>query len=159
MHKFNIKLGPTARKNLLALIQWRRVYDKGCVSSNVGGWHSNDIRHLAQHEPLGWLLDRITTLSARHLDVKPLMMSNAWIVINEAGDFNKPHDHIPAHWAGVYYVQASEGDLKFVDPNLNLTPHDELLALFPAELRHWVHPHDQETDRIAISFNLVYRDG
>jgi uncharacterized protein (TIGR02466 family) len=167
------------RAALLESIQRFRQRDPGNKRSNVGGWHSSDIRHLKDDPPFGWLFQQLIAASVECIGrVRPraqsgdVFMDSAWIVINRAGEWNKPHTHMPSQWSGVFYCQVDEsiddrdeGHLLFIDPiplgphyrnpvNAFVRPENGLMVLFPSYLTHMVEPHRRDLERIVISFNL-----
>ena len=102
-----------------------------------------------------------------------------WINVNGKGAYNTPHDHPGWAWSGSYYVDVPEnavgrsGSIEFLDTRTNtrvvsidsapcfmskytLQPKSGQLLLFPAYLRHWVYPNEQDEDRISIAFNARF---
>ncbi len=110
--------------------------------------------------------------------------SAAWANIHRAGGYNVVHQHAGFQWAGVYYVAAQlvhnqgadpdenpySGVLTLEDPrpgaamtplqgfNAGLSTNIEattgMLVMFPAWLRHFVHPYQGLEPRISIAFNI-----
>jgi uncharacterized protein (TIGR02466 family) len=77
--------------------------------------------------------------------------------------------------SGTYYVSippdAHSGAFEFIDPRVNgaalsiegaacfdpaviLKPKTGMMMIFPSYLRHWVHPNEEETERVSIAFNI-----
>lgn len=106
-----------------------------------------------------------------------------WVNINPKGGFNTPHDHTGFHWSGCYYVNVPKstdersGMIEFLDargstgirapqvsmvfaPKFQVRPRAGTMLIFPAYLRHWVYPNQDDEDRISIAFNarVVERD-
>lgn len=106
-----------------------------------------------------------------------------WVNINPKGGFNTPHDHTGFHWSGCYYVNVPQsenersGIIEFLDPRgstgirapqvsmvfapkSQVRPRAGTMLIFPAYLRHWVYPNQDDEDRISIAFNasVVERD-
>jgi len=100
---------------------------------------------------------------------------NSWFIINNKGDFNKPHSHPPYWISGVYYVKADKdsGDIvfnnhaemnnyatsyfnynKFNSKEYRVIPETRMLILFPSWIYHFVTPNKTNKDRIAYSFNI-----
>ncbi|MDP4593280.1 MAG: 2OG-Fe(II) oxygenase family protein [Beijerinckiaceae bacterium] len=128
----------------------------------------------------GHIVDAVKTAS---LQVSPkldfsqwLIEVEGWINISGQGAYNAPHDHPGFVWSGVYYVSTpavavpGSGDIEFIDPRTNarvptiqgadcfadkkqITPEPGTLLLFPAYLRHWVHPNSCAADRVSVAFN------
>jgi hypothetical protein len=79
------------------------------------------------------------------------------------------HNHLPFHWAGVYYVRipalkGTEGHLVLHDPRdvfapgkpVVIPPQTGMLVMFPAWLKHQVLPVTQSgEERVAIAMNAV----
>ncbi|WP_370977866.1 TIGR02466 family protein [Agaribacterium sp. ZY112] len=158
--------------------------DKGLTRSNLGGWHSDDQLHLSENSEVRWLMQnimRISTACIRDFEKKPdqpaePLMTNAWVNVNQAQDWNVPHTHIPSDWSGVAYIDvgdsASEigeatkaGDIMFFNPlpmgqaqkrpaTVNYTPQVGQLILFPSYLMHMVAPHQSSDPRISVAFNI-----
>jgi hypothetical protein len=81
-------------------------------------------------------------------------VTNMWGLIYKKGDYSKEHDHDPAIYSFVYFVNCPSGSspLKFHGHKIN--PKDGNLIIFPSNLRHWVPVHKLNKDRIVISGNL-----
>ena len=108
-----------------------------------------------------------------------------WINVNPPGAFNAPHTHPNWALSGTYYVStparsvstapdALSGAFEFLDPRVNaaassiegapcfeqdaivMKPKAGMLMIFPAYLRHWVYPNDEESERVSIAFNIRY---
>tara|TARA_Y100001968_G_scaffold332006_1_gene388651 strand:+ start:1914 stop:2552 length:639 start_codon:yes stop_codon:yes gene_type:complete len=113
--------------------------------------------------------------SSKNLQIK----SEGWVNINKGTDFNSPHDHAGNTLSGCYYVKipkrilstiSTSGYIQFLDPNIGVNsdsvkifrsmrngfiqPQEDVLLLFPSWLKHMVHPHREQEDRISIAFNL-----
>ena len=102
-----------------------------------------------------------------------------WINVSPTHAMNAPHDHPGAFWSGTYYVQvpdppdakeALSGALEFIDPRgsigtnarlettftrpkFTVRPAPGTALLWPAFVRHWVHPNRAEEERVTIAFN------
>ena len=105
-----------------------------------------------------------------------LTFVGSWFSINRKYTYHEMHNHIPATWSGVYYVQADEDDapITFYDtnkqtnwpwagykeanayntPSYSVTPKTGRLLIFPAHLVHGVSQQKKDSERITISFNL-----
>jgi len=103
----------------------------------------------------------------------------AWCVVNRRGDYNIPHNHPNAAWSGVYYVRADPappekpyaGSIEFQDPRGGIAmakpaamyghlwhrvlPRPGMMLVFPGWMSHFVHPHDGDGERVAISFDAI----
>jgi len=103
-------------------------------------------------------------------------LAGSWFSINRKYSYHPIHNHVPATWSGVYYVQAEEDDayITFFDsnketnwpwapynetneyntPTFSIMPRTGRLLLFPSFLKHTVEQQMLERERITISFNL-----
>ena len=100
-----------------------------------------------------------------------------WVNCNGKGAFNTPHDHSGSHLSGSYYVSVPKTDnvqsgaLEFLNPmgtsgpklpngnlmaqsKLTFQPTPGLMVVFPAFLRHWVYPNQENAERVSIAFNV-----
>ena len=156
--------------------------DKGMSKSNLGGYHSEDIR---TNHVFGDLFDDIgkeVEKYIRDFDFGKFRgeLTNAWFNINQKGDANFQHMHSPSLISGVYYL-ASEGSIsgnlrlhsdsgakKWAMSNQNpkgwnianqslyeIAPVKNTLILFPAWMEHSVAESQSDLDRISVSFNYV----
>ena len=106
----------------------------------------------------------------------------AWANVLQPGGYNTVHCHDRFAWAGVYYVETGTDDpanplsglFEFVDPRsargalpipgdpfretIRIRPRPGLMVLFPGWLNHFVHPHTGGGPRIAIAFNIAYKE-
>jgi uncharacterized protein (TIGR02466 family) len=104
----------------------------------------------------------------------------AWVNVNQKGAFNKPHHHegYGTVWSSFYYVDTGQtrpgedvgGHTRFQDRSrvpkdilserdpfsreVDVTPTEGLLVLFPAGLYHYVEPYLGAAERMTIAFNL-----
>ncbi len=149
------------------------------VRSNRGGWHSHDELHTTSDPDLAWLMQALTAISSACIadfeKGRPhgqVAMVAAWANVNERGDWNLPHVHLPLDWSGVFYVDVAEdaakddiGEVMFLNPlplgdrwkretAVHYRPRTGMMLLFPAFLAHMVAPHRSEKPRISVAFNL-----
>ena len=107
------------------------------------------------------------------------LLVGSWFSINRKHSYHPIHNHVPATWSGVYYVQAEEDDafLTFFDdnkstnwpwtnfgesneyntPTFSIMPKTGRLLLFPSYLKHTVEQQIHDRERVTISFNLSIR--
>lgn len=100
----------------------------------------------------------------------------AWVNVNRNGDFNKVHVHPGSTWSGTYYVDTGDPidreagtPLHLFDPcqgrsttflppfvptSVVIHPEPGLMVLFPSYVPHMVFPHNGNSPRISIAFNL-----
>ena len=121
---------------------------------------------------------KTTSRHFSNLDLKDARISlNGWINVNFKGAYNAPHTHGSEFWSGTYYVSVPKtnfpdsGVIEFLDPRsrtqfmqikgnnflkpkVKFTPEPGKLVIFPSYLLHWVHPNEQEEERVSIAFNM-----
>lgn len=168
-----------------------RAAASGVQKSNYGGWQSEptlfqdpDPAVLPLREAV---LRALTDLSATVFALPPRALSvademTAWVNINQPGDYNARHVHVPSTWSGVYYVESGAapadarphaGHLELHDPRgdaidgrggalghqarITIAPEPGLLIVFPGYLPHFVHPYAGASERISIAFNARVR--
>lgn len=104
----------------------------------------------------------------------------AWVNVNQRGAFNKPHHHegFGTLWSSFYYVTSGRarpdedvgGHTRFQDRSrvpkevvnqpdpfsreVDISPREGTLVVFPAGLYHYVEPYIGSGERITIAFNL-----
>ena len=107
---------------------------------------------------------------------------DGWVNINPTHAMNAPHDHAGAFWSGTYYALVPlpddpddkvSGAIEFIDPRgslgssvqietpftkpkFSVRPGPGTLLLWPAYLKHWVHPNQASSDRMTVSFNAGF---
>jgi uncharacterized protein (TIGR02466 family) len=111
------------------------------------------------------------------VDQHPMAITGCWANINPPGAYHPTHNHPNNYLSGVYYVAVPESGsrIMFQDPRpsmimprprqftrLTANAADAQskpgrLLIFPAWLRHSVPANDGQTDRISISFNLMFK--
>ena len=105
--------------------------DKGRVSSNYGGWQSNNLS--LQEEVLK---DLIIEIEKNLVSIKELLclrkqfkliVADLWANVNGLGAVNTPHLHTGSVVSGVYYVTVprNSGKLRFINPAM------DHFAIFP----------------------------
>jgi uncharacterized protein (TIGR02466 family) len=121
-----------------------------------------------------------TRHAAPHADLGKLRTTaHGWINVNPKGAYNAPHEHGGNTWSGVYFVKTTRdpaqnsGLLDFLDPRtgttvpeysslqlfpkkISIRPVPGAIFIFPAYLMHWVHPNEEDEDRISIAFNVRF---
>ena len=124
------------------------------------------------------LVEIIAGSVAQYLEVErfPTMITGCWANINPPGSYHPTHNHPNNYLSGVYYVAVPEGGpaLVFQDPRPVLImpwtgklsrvtanacvaqPQPGRMVIFPSWLRHHVPSNQGTTERISISFNLMF---
>lgn len=172
----------TMKDSVVEHINDLRQQDQGIRRSNQGGWHSKGNFHQTEHPESQWLIKRlyeISTACVRDFEedrkFQHLLMREAWININQNGEWNAPHIHLPSQWSGVFYVDAGqpvvddpdvyEGMILFFDPlplgaewkrppTITFKPQTGHMLLFPSFLNHMVAPYFGKSPRISLAFNF-----
>jgi uncharacterized protein (TIGR02466 family) len=155
--------------------------DKGRNISNRGGYQSNDI-DLSNKLFADFFANiefHATGFASSVLKVETQFMHNAWININNFGDYNVIHNHPYSHISGVYYLKtpkdcgrlvlqnSAKDVLQYyeVDAGIKqrnqynsqefvLEPEPGKLYLFPSWINHYVQPNrNRNEERISIAFN------
>lgn len=163
-----------------------RERDASVAKSNQGGWHSPETLFQSKHPSVVWMVRTLfeaTVAAVRQVGMHPedehLAMTGCWANINEAGDWNAPHLHLPDVWSGVFYVDVNapqgaqrrsenDGDLIFVNPmplgnklgrpaTRARKPRNGTMFLFPSYLLHMVAPHFDDKPRISVAFNMKFK--
>jgi uncharacterized protein (TIGR02466 family) len=146
------------------------------------GWNSEDMQVLERPE-LAPLRQAIRAACADALKEmgqgERRFYLQSWINLHDRGGFNFLHMHEGSLLSGSFYLQVPPGSGEFVfrDPrpgvlhgfikgpvpnghaDINLTPSEGLLVLFPCWIEHYVEPHDSEEPRITIAFNANAMEG
>ena len=159
----------------------------GVNHSNIGGWQSPAIpqdSNLHKDDLLkNFLVDCLSDLP--FIDRSYTFNFDAWININENGNFNMPHTHPKCHLSGVLWVKIPEnsGNIIFISPyehvahveidelysdefkkshnsfsNYFLNPTEGYMILFPSHLVHYVDVNKSNEDRISVAFNILFED-
>lgn len=162
-----------------------RASDANVAKSNRGGWHSEETLFKSEHPSVKWMVRNVFEASVaavrqigQHPPDQQMVMSGCWININEAGDWNAPHLHLPDIWSGVFYIDVNagsaasrksdnDGDIIFINPMplgnklgrpaaKSRRPANGKMFLFPSYLLHMVAPHFDTRPRISVAFNMKF---
>lgn len=172
------------------LIEWIYQYkktDSGVVISNVGGWQSqsNFFEDATFAEYRKYIWDHVEKIFQDLLEVG-VSLDNMWINVNQKGNFNWPHVHPEAHFAGVFWIKCPKNSGSFLIESPHSFDHWKALGsykhnykneyylttnwqyesflmegkimTFPANLRHGVSVNNSDEDRISIAFNVRVND-
>lgn len=87
-----------------------------------------------------------------------LVLMSLWGMVYNPGDHQIVHDHLPCHWAFVYYVNTPENSppLVFDDCSFRFFPKAGQFIVFPAALRHHV-PESSISGRTNVVGNFYYQ--
>jgi uncharacterized protein (TIGR02466 family) len=112
------------------------------------------------------------------VDQYPMTITGCWGNINPPGAYHPTHHHPNNYLSGVYYVAVPPAGSRIVfqDPRPSMImprprqftrltanaadaeSRPGRLLIFPAWLKHSVPANDGQTERISISFNLMFKD-
>jgi len=172
---------------LIDYLMGLRSADKGVFRSNVRGWHSTETLYEHDNEHIQWMVRKIQNIAmtaAKHFhgEKRPgyPQLAACWANISDSGAWNAPHQHLPADWSGVFYLDAetnskpgqngiADGDLLFFNPlpmgrrfdrptTISYRPVNGKLLIFPAYATHMVAPHFNARPRVSVSFNLFWQN-
>lgn len=158
--------------------------DKNPVKYSNNGYTTfgkgENILDLEEAEDLKkWISDTVNLFSSSAGVDGEFVYHDNWFAINRQYSYHEQHNHIPAVWSGVYYVQANENDsgLTFINKNLesnwpwgSTQDYEALkynatmpisagvLYVFPGYLEHKVDQQLIDQERIMISFNMVRKN-
>lgn len=102
-----------------------------------------------------------------------------WVNVSPTHAMNAPHDHAGVFWSGCYYVSVPlppddedklSGAIEFIDPRGSIgtsasfetpftrpkftaRPASGTCLLWPAFVKHWVHPNRARDERVTVAFN------
>jgi uncharacterized protein (TIGR02466 family) len=174
-------------RTLMDEILARRAADpKSRQISNRGGWQSSRDLFTWPTSECAMLrdaaIDAMHRITRQMLppDAPPLaaaIESDSWANVSPSGAFHVVHSHGGYSWSGVYYpatVEAGDngGRMELLDPRANVgivgvtenseirfvvAPKAGLMVMFPSWLQHYVTPHQNDTERISVAFNLRIR--
>jgi uncharacterized protein (TIGR02466 family) len=111
------------------------------------------------------------------VDQYPMQVTGCWANINPHGAYHPTHHHPNNYLSGVYYVAVPPpgSQIFFQDPRpsmimpkpreysrltanaANAESKEGRLLIFPAWLKHSVPSNQGQSDRISISFNLMFK--
>lgn len=154
--------------------------DLGKKSSNIGGWHSNNLvgQHLDLNDLFINIEKHVNIFSKQCNFLNSIELKDIWININSTNNFNLIHTHPNCKFSGVYYVKTpkNSGDLVFYNPSCDMMIYDwnddfknfnsynshrfvfpiqeNQLYLFPSWLKHSVNPNLSNKERVSLSFNF-----
>ena len=127
--------------------------DKGALMTS---WKSYDIKEF--NLICTWIRNFLlsSSLTTRHDD---LILSDydLWGQLYNKGSYQEAHDHLPAHWSFVYYVNTPRGSspLVFEESKKRYYPKTGEAIVFPGWIRHFVPPNKCE-GRSIVDGNFMY---
>ena len=150
--------------------EWALRYkenNESCKKSNVGGYQSSSKT-----------FDKLPLVYAKHItDIcmtllkVDFVLNDWWLNVNEKGNFNTQHTHPKADLSGIWYITDNNNSLAFVDPLshsryalngvfnnrgdcVSFNSKAGEILIFPSDVPHFVEPHELDTKRISVSFNM-----
>ena len=157
--------------------------DEGMARSNRGGWHSSCGLHCDKQfvkKYLNYFGESLT----EQLSIPEFYITNCWLNVNKAGDYNSLHNHPSCDFSLVWHIKTPQncGNLLFKNPQmfneyrfLSCLPKETQekhlsykiytiestegnCFLFPSHLYHQVESNESEETRISMSANLVFNE-
>lgn len=155
------------------------IIDSGLIDgdrtrSSVGdAWKSDLMLHHAGHtESLPVIDDLVARVRLFCMGSvgRLFHIDECWLSVLRRTAYNAVHDHYPHEWSGVLWLDAEHeaedtapaGFLEFISPlpnthsgdgNLWVKPINGAAILFPASLKHMVHPTRSQRTRISFAWN------
>ena len=115
--------------------------------------------HIIKYDAIKWLADQITNTIGKFdkLQEGSLFCNEIWGIIYKGANNHKLHNHYPATWSAVAYVDCQQGSGKTVWPDIGkqIEPVDGNVCIFPGYLNHYVQPTVGAIRRIIVSSNIV----
>ncbi len=132
--------------------QGRRTNLKAAMT-NWDSWRQEAFKPLATK--IKQEIVKISTKSYGRPDIK-WRINSMWGASYGNSDSARLHDHYPATWSCVYYVDVPEesSPLVFPSPDVTIKPWAGLLVIFPGNISHLVPVNHSKTPRIVVSANL-----
>ena len=180
IHQFDVNGFSEIQSDLIDYAYKLREKDPiASQKSNQGGWQSFDFDVNDSDDILHNLLINCIKKFPRFKNNVYAFM-DAWVNINETGDYNVTHDHPDCDLSGVLWVKAPKdcGDIVFDSPvgfqtyrevnsyrddfkrenaifkSYYYTPKEGRILMFPSYLKHDVKKNISQEDRISVSFNI-----
>jgi uncharacterized protein (TIGR02466 family) len=169
----------TVNQKALAYIEQTRDSQPEGQSDNH--WQSsNDLQTLSEFEELCEVIKSATRDIFQQLCINTdkFLITGCWINLRPPGSEHPPHTHPNNYLSGSYYVETPKGGdaIIFRDPRIEtniiappvskqteynsrtiMVPLESgRLVMFPSSLPHFVPPNQGNTDRISISFNIMF---
>ena len=139
---------------------------EGIQKTNRGGYHSSSI-NMKTVPYFNYIQDIMSFLPCFHY-------SHLWVNINRKGDYNIKHTHPTSDLACIWYITDNMHKLYLEDPmqfsrealykRFGMVNYKSINAkagsfvMFPADVCHWVEPHEEDTPRISVSFNIRFNE-
>ena len=146
--------------SMLSIIDELEKTEKSNIS-NVRAWHTHGYIH-KDFEEFAPLLDKCIEFIHQVNNQEYLLpraaldyeCANMWGMKYKPGDDATPHNHFPADWVFVYYLDVVPGQSPLVIENLEYFPKNNELIMFHGIIDHYVPK--VTTPRTAISMNFMH---
>ena len=163
------------------ILNLKKNFPEGKNVSNILGWHSPDF-NLDDKEVKFFInsispkINRVINDMGWNSTENKIKLMNMWSIINSKNASNSRHSHPNSYISAAYYVKAPKncGNIFFYDPRtekvirtpnikaptplnvdqINITPQEGLLVMFPSYLHHSVAENQSNEERIVVSFNI-----
>ena len=117
--------------------------------------------YLIKYDAIKWLADQITNVIGKFdkLQEGSLFCNEIWGIIYKGKNNHKVHNHYPAIWSAVAYIDCQEGSGNTVWPDIGkkIKPVDGNVCIFPGYLNHYVDSNYNEKERLSIAFDFLIR--
>lgn len=180
VHRLGDEQAESVNRSVLALIDSIKAEQPDIASGHH--WQTpNDLQKRSELEELNGYIDTAAAAILDHLKVEygSFLITGCWAnVMPRGAQPHRSHTHPNNFLSGVYYVQtpASGDSIVFHDPkaqtniiaprikepnehnsrNATLAVQSGTLIMFPAWLPHSVGGNDGDSDRVSISFNVMF---
>tara|TARA_R100000773_G_scaffold17594_1_gene15947 strand:+ start:200 stop:730 length:531 start_codon:yes stop_codon:yes gene_type:complete len=81
------------------------------------------------------------------------LINEIWGVCEPKGAYTRIHNHAPALFGGVIYLNSSDQKLFFPDIKQEIKPEPGAFAIFSGFLNHYNYRNTSNTSKYALSFN------
>ena len=126
-------------------------------TSNVYAWHTDYFLHNKTNvfdNLLTIITDIVNLLDSRkNYTVK---LENSWAVVYQKLDSAINHNHSPALYSSILYIDVDENSSPTIfENNLSVKPVNGKLVIFPGMLNHYVPVCTSERERIVFCSNFL----
>jgi hypothetical protein len=129
------------------------------LNADMTGWATQNEEPFKTIADLSYL--KVCEISDKFFNRPDLdwFIKSCWGARYIKGDYALLHDHYPATWSLVYYVNAPKGSshLEFPGSQISIQPTNGLMLIFPGNIEHQVPVCDIDNDRIVVSINFYAR--
>ena len=128
------------------------------VKAYMTGWYLHQMNSYV-NEVCNSAMNIVKSLSVKDQKgtLNKFFTHDCWGAIYSENDYTISHDHGPALWSWVYYIQVPDNapPLHFPQAKLNCFPKSDELIMFPGQVKHEVPKAiDMIGERIVIAGNI-----